>query len=154
MVSIPITRLVIRRLIHMKNNQVLKAFKVIKVFKVIANQMGGNLIKDAISGDDDNNTNHYNKHKLMPQVILQSVFIILSANDLVLRESENSSIGLIDSSFMVSLLSISTKYTWIDSKMVIPFAESLFIKDEKDNKKQKPKQNDTNTSDHDEKKNN
>ena len=39
--------------------------------------------------------------------------------------------------------------------MVIPSAESLFIKDEnlKDNKKQKQKQNDTSSIDHDEKKN-
>ena len=38
--------------------------QVLKVFKVIADQIGGmDLIKDAISGDD-NNTNHYNKHKL------------------------------------------------------------------------------------------
>ena len=38
---------------------------MVKVFEVIADQIGGmDLIKDAISGDDDNNTNHYNKRKL------------------------------------------------------------------------------------------
>ena len=115
--------------LHDKNNQadenviqVLKMFKVVKVFKVIADQIGGmDFFQDAIYGDDDSNTNHYNKPKLnvdelgctmkpggfqrgvlesVPQVILQSVFIILSANDPVLRESENSSIGLIGLSIM------------------------------------------------------
>eukprot|EP01084_Bolivina_argentea_P313110 542188_1 len=48
----------------------------------------------------------------LPQVVLQSVFIIRSWNDQQLRD--NSSIELIAASLAASLFSISNKYTWLD----------------------------------------
>eukprot|EP01084_Bolivina_argentea_P019312 35921_1 len=49
----------------------------------------------------------------MPQIVIQSVFIIRSANDEILAES-GSNIGLLSLSILASLLSISNKYAWLD----------------------------------------
>eukprot|EP01083_Nonionella_stella_P207445 753590_1 len=49
----------------------------------------------------------------MPQIVLQSVFIIRSANDEELRKN-GSNIGLLLFSVLASLLSISNKYVWFD----------------------------------------
>eukprot|EP01084_Bolivina_argentea_P020897 38818_1 len=52
----------------------------------------------------------------LPQVVLQSVFIIRAQNDELLKE--NSSIILVGLSLGASLFSISNKFTWVDGDLV------------------------------------
>eukprot|EP01083_Nonionella_stella_P172200 590198_1 len=59
----------------------------------------------------------------MPQIVLQSVFVIRSANDKKLRKGSN--IYLIMLSVIASLLSISNKYVYLDKDNVIKTARSL-----------------------------
>eukprot|EP01083_Nonionella_stella_P177773 625829_1 len=62
----------------------------------------------------------------LPQIILQSVFIIRSENDPVLRKGSNdSNVFLLIFSVIGSLLSISNKYVWNDTSYVITIAQSL-----------------------------
>ena len=64
----------------------------------------------------------------MPEVILQSVFIIRSANDEWLVQQEGTVFGLIILSIIASICSISNKYVWMDELMVIEPAQSLVFK--------------------------
>eukprot|EP01083_Nonionella_stella_P002237 6441_1 len=50
----------------------------------------------------------------MPQIILQSVFLIRSQNDTRTDLRENTNLGLIMFSVLASLFSISSKYSWYD----------------------------------------
>eukprot|EP00483_Globobulimina_turgida_P004820 UN04829 len=59
----------------------------------------------------------------MPQIILQSVFILRSQNDPLLREGTNFS--LIMFSVLASLFSISSKFGWADKDKVVDRAQSL-----------------------------
>eukprot|EP01083_Nonionella_stella_P172202 590201_1 len=59
----------------------------------------------------------------MPQIVLQSVFVIRSANDKKLRKGSN--IYLIMLSVIASLLSISNKYVTLDKEAVCLSAQSL-----------------------------
>ena len=65
----------------------------------------------------------------IPEIILQSVFLIKSMNDERLRE--NSSIGLVTMSLIASLISISYKFVWIDKFMFAEKAEDIDLKKEK-----------------------
>eukprot|EP01083_Nonionella_stella_P105903 304923_1 len=60
----------------------------------------------------------------MPQIVLQSVFIIRSANDQYLSES-GSNLELLLFSVLASLFSISNKYVWFDKQSVFEIAKSL-----------------------------
>eukprot|EP01083_Nonionella_stella_P029163 80363_1 len=59
----------------------------------------------------------------MPQIVLQSVFVIRSANDPILVKEANS--YLIMLSLTASLFSISNKYVYLDRDQVIEKAQSL-----------------------------
>eukprot|EP01083_Nonionella_stella_P030435 83427_1 len=60
----------------------------------------------------------------MPQIVLQSVFIIRSANDEVLSRG-GSNIELLLFSALASLFSISNKFVWFDKHSVFEIAKSL-----------------------------
>eukprot|EP01084_Bolivina_argentea_P083481 151134_1 len=62
----------------------------------------------------------------LPQVILQSVFIIRSANDPILQK--NSSIILVSFSLVASLFSITNKYIWLDRSGVVAKARDPHFK--------------------------
>eukprot|EP01083_Nonionella_stella_P110948 325060_1 len=63
----------------------------------------------------------------MPQIVLQSVFIIRSANDQQLVDG-GSNIGLLLFSVLASLFSTSNKFVWMDKEFVCDIAKSLHIK--------------------------
>eukprot|EP01083_Nonionella_stella_P243756 849051_1 len=54
----------------------------------------------------------------LPQVVLQSVFLIRSWNDEELKRDDNNSTGLVAMSLVASLFSISNKYCWVDRDAV------------------------------------
>eukprot|EP01084_Bolivina_argentea_P279000 476906_1 len=60
----------------------------------------------------------------MPQIVLQSVFLIRSQNDPLLKES-GANFGLIMFSVLASLFSISNKYVWMDKEFVEERSQSL-----------------------------
>eukprot|EP01084_Bolivina_argentea_P003818 7206_1 len=62
----------------------------------------------------------------LPQVVLQSVFIIRAQNDTLLKE--NSSIILVGLSLGASLFSISNKFTWVDYDSVKEEAQEAEFK--------------------------
>ena len=64
----------------------------------------------------------------MPEGILQSVFIIRSANDDYLLRNEATVFGLTILSIIASICSITSKYIWIDQFMTINSAKSMFFK--------------------------
>lgn len=64
----------------------------------------------------------------MPEVILQSVFIIRSFNDEYLLNNEGAIFSLIVLSIVASIFSIASKYVWIDQLMVIEAADSMFFR--------------------------
>ena len=69
----------------------------------------------------------------LPELILQSVFIIHSANDPYLSKSEqnnNSLFLLVILSIIASLISITNKYIWFDEIMVIKNVKSFYVTDE------------------------
>ena len=65
----------------------------------------------------------------LPEVIMQTVFVIRSVNDDYLRKLESQDGGdvliLIMISIVASLISITNKYVWIDEMMVISNCKSL-----------------------------
>ena len=63
----------------------------------------------------------------LPEVIMQSVFMIRSLNDEYLTEIESDIFWLIIISIIASILSITNKYVWIDEYMVIPDCRSLVV---------------------------
>eukprot|EP01084_Bolivina_argentea_P284002 486575_1 len=60
----------------------------------------------------------------MPQIILQSVFIIRSANDISLK-NDGSNISLMLFSVFASLFSISNKFVWADKESIQNTGKSL-----------------------------
>eukprot|EP01083_Nonionella_stella_P048656 129952_1 len=64
----------------------------------------------------------------LPEVIMQSVFIMRSRNDAILREVAGSIGVLVFFSIAASLLSITSKYIWIDEVAVIESATGLMPK--------------------------
>merc|ERR1712129_609186 len=60
----------------------------------------------------------------MPQIVLQSVFIIRSANDIELAKN-GSNIALLLMSITASLFSISNKFAWLDKENVRDDAKAL-----------------------------
>eukprot|EP01083_Nonionella_stella_P202066 738583_1 len=52
----------------------------------------------------------------MPQIVLQSVFIIRSANETKLSEDGGSNLALLLFSVLASLFSISSKFVWLDKE--------------------------------------
>eukprot|EP01083_Nonionella_stella_P240594 840953_1 len=61
----------------------------------------------------------------LPQVVLQSVFIIRSWNDEELKLKDDNSIELVAMSLVASLFSISTKYFWVDRDAFIDDARQV-----------------------------
>ena len=68
----------------------------------------------------------------LPEVIMQSVFMIRSVNDPYLRNLEKGSdlFLLIIISIIASIISVTNKYVWIDDFMVTKNCQSFFISDE------------------------
>eukprot|EP01084_Bolivina_argentea_P278526 475875_1 len=62
----------------------------------------------------------------LPQVVLQSVFIIRSNNDPEL--AKNSSIYLVALSLISSLFSVTNKYIWLDKEAVVMYAKEAQVK--------------------------
>eukprot|EP01083_Nonionella_stella_P002235 6438_1 len=63
----------------------------------------------------------------MPQIVLQSVFIIRSANDKDLT-ADGSNIGLLLFSVLASLFSISNKFVWMDKDNVFECARTMKLR--------------------------
>eukprot|EP01084_Bolivina_argentea_P271588 462175_1 len=62
----------------------------------------------------------------LPQVVLQSVFIIRSNNDAKLRE--DSTLYLVAISLIASLFSVTNKYIWLDKEAVVQYARESHLK--------------------------
>lgn len=62
-----------------------------------------------------------------PEVIMQSVFVMRSINDPILNDSNDDIAILIFISIFASILSITTKYIWIDEMMVISNCTHLIV---------------------------
>eukprot|EP01084_Bolivina_argentea_P121821 215901_1 len=86
------------------------------------------VVYDALYGDADEPTPRQKMIQLseaifesLPQVVLQSVFLIKGQNDHKLKA--NSSIYLVAISLAASLFSIANKYTWLDKNCVVDDAK-------------------------------
>eukprot|EP01084_Bolivina_argentea_P231814 390825_1 len=66
----------------------------------------------------------------LPEVIMQSVFYMRAKNDPVLNARASSIFYLVAFSIIASLLSITSKYVWLDEFMVKDNTKSLIVKDE------------------------
>eukprot|EP01084_Bolivina_argentea_P314164 544141_1 len=63
----------------------------------------------------------------LPEVILQSVFYMRAYNDPVLREAAGKIVVLVIISIMAAIISIASKYIWIDEYMVKTEAQYLIV---------------------------
>lgn len=68
----------------------------------------------------------------LPEVVMQSVFVIRSYNDeyLVEREGDNNLFQLIILSIFASIISIANKYIWLDGTTMIKNVSSLIVSKE------------------------
>eukprot|EP01084_Bolivina_argentea_P186340 321225_1 len=64
----------------------------------------------------------------LPEVIMQSVFVMRAVNDETLKKASGDIFILVLFSIFASLLSITSKYVWIDEVMVKVEAKELMIK--------------------------
>eukprot|EP01083_Nonionella_stella_P102688 292298_1 len=76
----------------------------------------------------------------LPEVIMQSVFIMRALNDDTLKKAETNIKGLIFVSIIASLLSITSKYIWIDEIAVRDSAKNIFPKKEDFGEKPEPEE--------------
>ena len=66
----------------------------------------------------------------LPEVIMQSVFYMRAYNDPYLKQRASSIFLLVAFSIFASLLSITSKYVWVDEYMVKENTKSLIVKEE------------------------
>eukprot|EP01083_Nonionella_stella_P225259 801047_1 len=64
----------------------------------------------------------------MPQIVLQSVFIIRSANDTKLSADGGSNLALLLFSVLASLFSISSKFVWLDKEAKAIAKGAIYLK--------------------------
>eukprot|EP01084_Bolivina_argentea_P172222 298342_1 len=66
----------------------------------------------------------------LPEVIMQSVFVMRAINDETLDKAAGAIFILVIFSIFASLLSITSKYVWVDEYMVYQYAASITLSDD------------------------
>eukprot|EP01084_Bolivina_argentea_P172221 298338_1 len=66
----------------------------------------------------------------LPEVIMQSVFVMRAINDKTLDKAAGAIFILVIFSIFASLLSITSKYVWVDEYMVYQYAASITLSDD------------------------